>query len=300
MEIETEGIEAFRRGTLAKPTLGEDSDWVPFALACVQETGKALRSRRLDPMQPDPRPELENLVVRLVAGRLRTFCPAARLLGADEAQPPSSGWAVALDAIDGSSSFASHSENCCTTFAVFKDGQPFLGVVANPVTGEIGWSSGPPSRLLQLPLFGEPVAARDLPLEGARDGKPLLISLHPYRRSSPFHRAFYDGWNAGYYEIQLIKSPSGSPSWALLEAAKGHFVYVNVWDQAPAAPHDLAAAVELVRAAGGHVVGIDGRPIQSVGHRGLFVAGVQRREVDAVLAVLQPVKANLEMLLDSM
>jgi fructose-1,6-bisphosphatase/inositol monophosphatase family enzyme len=72
----------------------------------------------------------------------------------------------------------------------------------------------------------------------------------------------------------MVRSPGGSPAWALLEAAKGSFVYVNLWSNRPAAAFDLAAACLLVRGSGGDVVDLDGKPINSVSHAGPFVAAV--------------------------
>ena len=61
---------------------------------------------------------------------------------------------------------------------------------------------------------------------------------------------------------------------ALLEAAKGSFVYVNLWSKRPAEVYDLAAGTLLVRQAGGEVTDLEGRPIDSLHHQGPFVAGI--------------------------
>ena len=40
----------------------------------------------------------------------------------------------------------------------------------------------------------------------------------------------------------MLKLSGGSPAWSLLEAAKGRFVYVNLWTSRPADPFDLVVS----------------------------------------------------------
>ena len=46
-----------------------------------------------------------------------------------------------------------------------------------------------------------------------------------------------------------------------MEAARGHFVYANLWSKRAAEAFDLAAAVLIVRQAGGDACDLDGEPI---------------------------------------
>ena len=79
---------------------------------------------------------------------------------------------------------------------------------------------------------------------------------------------------------------------ALLEAAKGKFVYVNIWSKSPAQPWDLVAAVMLVRGAGGDVVDIQGSPVDALGHQGPFVAGVDKEARAKVLSLVSRFAAS--------
>jgi fructose-1,6-bisphosphatase/inositol monophosphatase family enzyme len=72
----------------------------------------------------------------------------------------------------------------------------------------------------------------------------------------------------------MVRSPGGSPSWSLLEAARGRFTYVNLWSSRPAEAYDLVAGVMLVRGAGGDVIDLEGRSINALDHGGPFIAGV--------------------------
>ncbi len=85
--------------------------------------------------------------------------------------------------------------------------------------------------------------------------------------------------------LNMVKLPGGSPLWAMLEAAKGSFIYVNLWSSRPAAPYDLAAGIMLVRGAGGDVTDLAGSPIGATDHRGAFIAGIDeeaRRKIAAI------------------
>ncbi len=110
---------------------------------------------------------------------------------------------------------------------------------------------------------------------------------HPNRSATPLVGALYDAWRAG--EIRMVRSPGGSPSWALLEAATGRFVYTNLWSKSRAEPYDLAAGVLLVRKAGGEVVNLEGEPIDAVGHQGPFVAAVDAANRQVVVDIAREV-----------
>jgi fructose-1,6-bisphosphatase/inositol monophosphatase family enzyme len=85
----------------------------------------------------------------------------------------------------------------------------------------------------------------------------------------------------------MVRAPGGAPSLGLLEAAKGNFVYVNLWDRRETAAWDLSAGLLLVRAAGGDVVDLDGGPVRTVGHRGPFVAALRLQDRDRVAELVR-------------
>ena len=83
----------------------------------------------------------------------------------------------------------------------------------------------------------------------------------------------------------MVKLPGGSPSWALLEAAKGTFIYVNRWSMRPVEPYDLTAGVMLVRGAGGDVTDLAGISIDAIDHKGPFIAGIDEEARNKVAAI---------------
>jgi len=292
--MEESALEAFRRGDFPPhPTGDERSDWVSFGLSVALQAVRLLRSNgpNVDVQEVDlksdgsPVTALDHRVEDMVREALAAFRPETAVVGEEGGgELPATGPAVAIDPVDGTWAFVSGTGVAATTLAVFMDGVPFLGVVANPTTGEIAYAvDRAEARLIQLAVFGEPDTAYRLPLGGA-DPSKILVNVQPSLKAEPTISALYDAWDRR--RIHYVRSPGGSPAWALLEAAKGRFSYVNLWSDRPAEAYDLAAGVVLVRAAGGDVVGLDGEPIDQVRHAGPFVAGIQPNARSTLLEIV--------------
>jgi fructose-1,6-bisphosphatase/inositol monophosphatase family enzyme len=71
----------------------------------------------------------------------------------------------------------------------------------------------------------------------------------------------------------MVRMSGGSPAFALIEAAKGSFNYVNLWPVRPTEFYDLSADIMLIRGAGGKVVDLDGLPIKQ---KGPYETGLKR------------------------
>lgn len=281
-ELERSSLAAARGGAGSAFPMSERTPaaWIRFGLSMSLESGHRLREARLAAFDGvdfkgdgSPVTKLEAAIEEQVAARLFTFAPEAVLVGEETGgKLPSTGLAIAVDPVDGTWAFLSRTENIATTLAAFRDGTPFLGMVSNPATGEIAYATeGNPTRLLQLSVFGEDDSAATLPLARADTGS-VLVNVHPGRTAGPLLATLYGAWAGG--DVRMVRSPGGSPAWALLEAAKGSFVYVNLWSKRPAEAFDLAAACLLVRGAGGEITDLDGTPIDLVSHAGPFVAAV--------------------------
>lgn len=73
----------------------------------------------------------------------------------------------------------------------------------------------------------------------------------------------------------------------MVEAARGHYVYVNLWSQRPARPYDLAAAVALVRGAGGDVTDLDGVALDAEQPAGPWIASLDDESRVRVAALVK-------------
>lgn len=294
-QIEESALDSFRRGEFPPQRTEEyRSNWVFFGLSVALQAIGLLRSHgpNVDVKEVDlkgdgsPVTELDHRVEELVREALAVFHPKTAIIGEEGGgELPVAGPAVAIDPVDGTWAYVSGTGTSATTLAVFQDGVPFLGVVANPTTCEIAYAvDGEKARLIQLAIVAGSDTAYELPLGGA-DPSKILVNVQPNNDAQPVINALYDAWNRR--SIQYVRSPGGSPAWALLEVAKGRFSYVNLWSNRPAEAYDLAAGVLLVRAAGGEVVGLDGNPIDMVRHAGPFVAGVQPAGRSTLLEIMR-------------
>jgi myo-inositol-1(or 4)-monophosphatase len=283
--VESRCLADFRSG--AEPKWSQCTDdnraeeWVRFGLHLLLEAGRRIRTAQTDLnrvkviLKEDGSPStlIEKEIEALLGTRLASFAPLATVVGEESGGGLiSSGTTVAIDPIDGTWAFLSGTQTYATTLTVFEDGVPILGMIGNSATGEIGYASSTGgSRLLQSSVFGEPETACPIPEESSSEAS-VLVNIHPSRKAGSVMEALYESWQQS--EIGMVRSPGGSPSYALLEAAKGHFTYVNLWSESPSQPYDLAAGVLVVRGAGGEVTNLEGLPINALDHRGPFVAGV--------------------------
>lgn len=280
-ELELASLEAFRSGEVAPAARDGTTDaWIGLGIVQLLAAARQLRSARLAlrehvKLKEDGSPTIvvEQQVEARLAEALAEFAPNAAVVGEETGGVfPTEGVAVAIDPVDGTWAFLTGTETFTITLNIFRDAEPIVGLILNPTTGELGYAARRGgTRLLQLSLFGEPDAAISLPMRRADEAK-VLVNIHPSRSAASLVAALYKAWQGN--DVQMVRSPGGSPSWALLEAAKGSFVYVNLWAKRPAEPYDLAAGVLLVRGAGGEVTDLGGRPIDATRHAGPFVAGI--------------------------
>jgi fructose-1,6-bisphosphatase/inositol monophosphatase family enzyme len=291
--LEKNCIDRFRKGQEFADAGGESS-WIDFGLRLLLETGAIVRDMRLTATAAavrfkddgSPWTQQERQIEALAQGRLASFCPDATFVGEESGgELPPKGLALAMDPVDGTWSLVNHAETCTNTLAVFRDGKVFVGMIQNPVTGEVAYASeGNGARLIQLSLFGEPDRACDLPRERVR-AESVLVNLQPQRNAADAARDLFAAWQDG--AVNMMKLTGGSPSWSLLEAAKGSFAYVNLWTAKPSDPFDLAAGVLLVREAGGEVTSLDGIPIDAATHSGPFIATMDVTTRDKLAGIIR-------------
>ncbi|MHC4992554.1 MAG: inositol monophosphatase family protein, partial [Planctomycetota bacterium] len=249
-ELEQQCLESFRSSGDGWPTPGQAADdvgWIRFALAATLHAGRMVRAMRALPLQGEtafkddasPVTAHEREIEWMIRGRLSAFCPDATFLGEESGGGIAlSGISVAVDPVDGTWALLNRMSTFSVVLAAFRGAEPFLGVIANPATGDIGYAAGDGStRMIQLDAFGERDVAVDLPLDRAR-ADSVLVNVHPARKAGPTVERLMAAWQSN--EIQMVRMEGGSPAAALLDAAKGSFVYVNLWDKRPAEPFDLA------------------------------------------------------------
>jgi len=302
-DIERSALTSWRRNGHPPGVRGRDEldEWVCLALRLSLLASRHVRAVRLSTSvgpvtfkaDHSPVTAVELEVEQLLRKELAMAPLPVAFLG-EETTDAADGQRIALavDPIDGTWSLLNRTETAATSLALMRDGEAFVGVVANPATAEIAYvAQGREPRLLQLSALGEEDQAVSLPIPPVGP-EGLLVSLHPQRKAGPLAKALARAWHDG--ELDMVRSSGGAPSLGLLEVAKGGFVYVNLWDRRESAAYDLAAGLLLVRAAGGEAVDLNGNPVHAVGHRGPFVAALDAADRDQVRELVVRALATAE------
>jgi fructose-1,6-bisphosphatase/inositol monophosphatase family enzyme len=267
----------------------EPSAVVSLMLRCAIEAASIAREAKLQQQVPVTKADLSpvTIVDQRIEECLRKNIEASGMSIAFVGEESGgsldvNGSSIAVDPIDGTWAFINRGSNFSTSLALFRGTEVEVAVVVNPSTGELLYSSGSASRLLQLGLAGTTSSSTPLPLACKLNPKTLL-HIHPARQVQPLVSAAMSAWRGPH--VQLVTMGGGSPAWALAECAKGQLTYVNLWPAAQTNPYDLAAGVEIVRCAGGDVTGLDGNPIDCLTHRGVFVAAVSVASRERIVAL---------------
>jgi myo-inositol-1(or 4)-monophosphatase len=296
-EFEAGVLARWRTGSAAPPPVSNPDDpssWIHLALHFALVASKIIRTARLGDLDGaavrkrdgSPVTAIERLIEEQIEAELRKYFIPITLIGEETAPGhPGPGMSLAIDPVDGTWSLLNRTETLATSLALFRDGEAIAGTVANPATAEIGYTAvGHAPRLLQLGAFGEGDRCVALPIPPAGP-ECLLVSLHPQRVATPIARKLARAWEAG--DLDMVRTTGGAPSLGLLEAAKGSFAYVNLWGRRETAAWDLAAGMLLVRSAGGDVVDLEHRPVQTLGHRGPFVAALRSQDRERVVDLVR-------------
>ena len=166
--IEQDALDVFRgEGSSVHrfASLHSPDDWLHFGLVILFKIGSMIRKERLSPMAEhahfksdgSPVTKTDQTVEDFVRNELTQFCPEAILVGEESGgHLPDTGPAMAIDPIDGTWAFLNRSEAIATSLMIFHDKRPILGLVFNPVSGELGYGGNNfKARLMQISIFKE-------------------------------------------------------------------------------------------------------------------------------------------------
>jgi myo-inositol-1(or 4)-monophosphatase len=156
-----------------------------------------------------------------------------------------------VDPLDGTKEFVKGLPEYTVAIALVEDGEPILGVVHNPVTGETFWAerTGGAWFSAQRPVSSAQPSASSAQRVVVADGRRLLASRSEITRGE--FAPFESDW-----EIR----PVGSIQYklALVAAGKG----AATFSRGPKHEWDVAAGALIVAEAGGIVTDLDGRPLK--------------------------------------
>lgn len=210
---------------------------------------------------------------RLIVQRVLAAFPEHTLLAEEEGvgPDPSKSWRWVIDPLDGTINFAHGFPFWSVSIALERDGKLVVGVVHNPLSGEIYSASegrgttlnGQPVRVSSAGRLSSSLISTALPVDFTEDTE---------RQMSYFRR-----FSIGTHSVRR----TGSSALNLALVAAGGFdvcyaTFMNPWD--------AAAGVVLVREAGGVVTNLHGGPYDLYGAAILATNGLVHEEALGFLA----------------
>lgn len=191
--------------------------------------------------------ESERVIARIVA---ETF-PGHNLMGEEGGdRGRTSDWLWVVDPIDGTTNYSRHIPYFSTSIAVYHQGRPLVGLVANPVVDETF-----------LAVEGQGAFLNDAPIRSssATDfGQALMITGFYYDRGTNIAltldgiRRFYD---RGIMGLRRFGSAALDLCYLAAGRADGYFeIGLNAWD--------FAAGAFIAQQAGAVVTDAAGRPLR--------------------------------------
>lgn len=158
-----------------------------------------------------------------------------------------------VDALDGTRSFIAGENDFTVNVALIQDGEPVLGVVYAPVYGELYAAHGPETAVRWMEDTGKErrIFVRDIPKEGC------VILTSRAKGPRPKLEKFQK-----YFKVAKVIRRSSSIKICMLAAGKAD---LNP-RLGPTCEWDTAAAHAVLRAAGGEITDLAGRPF-TYGHQ---------------------------------
>ena len=229
----------------------QQHDWhhlTRFALTLAEAAGKAIlphfrKNAAIDIKQHetwDPVTEGDRAGERAIRQLIETHYPTHGILGEEYgAKQGSSGLTWVLDPVDGTRAFVIGLPTWTTLIGLYEDGEPRLGVVAQPFIGDTFYGN-PDGAWLDHRGHTEPIKVRaTVPLSDAALG---TTTPHLYKGKDR------DGFERLRRAVKVTRYGGDAYFFALLAA--GH---LDIAMDAGLQTYDIAALIPIIRGAGGIV-----------------------------------------------
>jgi myo-inositol-1(or 4)-monophosphatase len=208
----------------------------------------------------------------IIVGRLRRYFPQHEIV-AEEGSGGPTGTALFrwhVDPLDGTTNFA-HGYPCfCVSIGLLEDGEPIVGVIFNPVSGEMFSAvRGEGAYLDHKPIHVSQIDALATSL--------LVTGFPPDQRQQQTNIAYYAGYTLRSHGVRR----DGSAALDLCGVASGRF---EAFWEFGLKSWDTAAGTLLVKEAGGMVTDFSGKSFRPGDFEMLASNGRVHSEMQAVAA----------------
>jgi myo-inositol-1(or 4)-monophosphatase len=230
------------------------NQFLEVAIDAAREAGALLRAEFDRPKQITYKGEVDIVTEsdrrseEIVVGRLRRYFPQHEIVAEEGSGGPTGKaryrWHV--DPLDGTTNFA-HGYPCFgVSIGLLEDGEPIVGVVFNPVSGELfSAARGEGAHLDHKPIHVSPIDTLATSL--------LVTGFPPDQRSQQTNIAYYAGFTLRTHGVRR----DGSAALDLCGVAAGRF---EAFWEFGLKSWDTAAGMLLVKEAGGMVTDFSGQP----------------------------------------
>ena len=219
----------------------------------------------------DPVTAADKAVEALIRREVERRFPEHGILGEEYGSTrPRAPFQWIIDPIDGTRSFMMGLPTWGTLIALSHHGVPLLGLMSQPFTGEVFWSTRDGART-RGPLGEQTLAVR--PCQGL--DKAVLGSTHPslFRTAEEWRR-----FETVMGRVKMARYGGDCYLYCLLAAGQ-----VDLIIEANLQPFDVAALVPIIERAGGIITTWDGGPAAAGGR---IIAAGDRRVYDEAMALL--------------
>ena len=197
--------------------------------------------------------EYDSRVQAYLMDRLSKLLPESRFLGEEDGQNVfkeeyRKGYLFVIDPIDGTNNFIAGLEPHVVSVGLFKDGEPYIGVVYCPGLGQICYAEK-----------GCGAYRNEDPIHVS--AKPLALSLVGFG-TSPYVPEYWDETFAmakAYLPRCVDVRRTGSAAWDLCLFAGGQY---GLFFEKSLNIYDYGAGLLIALEAGGHILHMDGSPLK--------------------------------------
>ena len=228
------------------------------AKAIAKEAAELLRQGQLESFIIDSKSNANDLVTEydrkaemLIVGRLRATFPDHSIIGEEGASfqgTSAEGYRWYIDPLDGTNNFAHRIPHFAVSMGLFRNDQPVLAVVHDPMRDEVYWAekgagsfrNGQRLQVSQAATVGQAILASGFPYDRHTDPVDNIAQMALFLKKCQGFRRF----GAAALDLAMVANGCIDGFWEFKLAS---------WD--------IAAGILLITEAGGTVTRIDGSPL---------------------------------------
>ncbi len=244
----------------AAPALSFDGNLLETLIAAAIEAGDAILAvrRRGHAVEwkanSTPVTEADRAAEKVIVAHLHAAAPDVPVIAEEAASegrvPPAGAEFFLVDPLDGTKEFVNGGNQFTVNIGLIRDGKPILGIILLPETGKIFWGIVGQGAWRGKVVDGAVTGRQPIHVRPAPDGPIAVVASRSHR--TPETDAYIER-----YDVADLVSAGSSMKFCAVASGKAD-LYPRM---GTTMQWDTAAGDAILRAAGGRVVGLDGRDL---------------------------------------